>query len=433
MYSRILNDIIFYFDKGVLKSKPLNMGVSKIKVAMIMDTAFSFPPTTGFNYRVYHLTKYLQKHGIEVIWVLPNRGVNSTEDIKNLESTQIPMYILPVDIFYNKADIGKFIKDNQITVVQFESAQTFMEIGVFLQESLNIPVLLEFHDIEATLRETINAKESVEVLEYTQYISSILADHIICFTDLDKQHLLDRLYVPDDKITLIPNGIREEDFPIMHADKSQTLVFVGNLFYLPNQESLVYILDKVFPSILEEYPNVKIKVIGMTPNSLIERYQKSLNINFLGEITNQEIYLKELQSSLIGLSLIFSGSGMNIKNLNYAGAGLAIVTTPLGANGYEYLSSLSIVEPEIDKITDSIKLLLSDEKSTREKGLSLRDETILWYNWNDISKNHISILEKISLYNIQDKYQVHTDLRPFWLQEKRVKKGKIEKTIRINL
>ena len=67
MYSRILNDIIFYFDKGVLESKPLNMWVSKIKVAMIMDTAFSFPPTTGFNYRVYHLTKYLQKHGIEVI------------------------------------------------------------------------------------------------------------------------------------------------------------------------------------------------------------------------------------------------------------------------------------------------------------------------------------------------------------------------------
>jgi glycosyltransferase involved in cell wall biosynthesis len=308
-----------------------------------------------------------------------------------------------------------------------------MEIGVFLQESLNIPILLEFHDIEATLRETINAKESVEVLEYTQYISSILADHIICFTDLDKQHLLDRLYVPNDKITLIPNGIREEDFPIMHTDKSQTLVFVGNLFYLPNQESLVYILDKIFPSILEEYPNVEIKVIGMTPNSLIERYQKSININFLGEITNQDIYLKELQSGLIGLSLIFSGSGMNIKNLNYAGAGLAIVTTPLGANGYEHLSSLSIVEPEIDKITDSIKLLLSDEKSTKEKGLSLRDETILWYNWNDISRRHISVLKKISLYNMQDEYKVHTDLRPFWLQEKRVKKGKIEKTIRINL
>ena len=433
MYSRILNDLIFYFDKGVLKSKPLNKGVSKIKVAMIMDTSFSFPPTTGFNYRVYHLTKYLQKHGIEVVWVLPNRGVNSIEDIKNLESTQISMYILPVDVFYNKVDIGKFIKDNQITVVQFESAQTFMEIGVFLQESLNIPVLLEFHDIEATLRETINAKESVEVLEYTQYISSILADHIICFTDLDKQHLLDRLYVPNDKITLIPNGISEEDFPIMHTDKSQTLVFVGNLFYLPNQESLVYVLDKIFPSILEEYPNVEIKVIGMTPNSLIERYQKSLNINFLGEINNQEIYLKELQSGLIGLSLIFSGSGMNIKNLNYAGAGLAIVTTPLGANGYEHLSSLSIVEPEIDKITDSIKLLLSDEKSTKEKGLSLRDETILWYNWNDISKRHISVLEKISLYNMQDEYRVHTELRPFWLQEKRVKRGKIEKTIRINL
>jgi glycosyltransferase involved in cell wall biosynthesis len=171
----------------------------------------------------------------------------------------------------------------------------------------------------------------------------------------------------------------------------------------------------------------------MTPNSLIERYQKSLNINFLGEINNQEIYLKELQSGLIGLSLIFSGSGMNIKNLNYAGAGLAIVTTPLGANGYEHLSSLSIVEPEIDKITDSIKLLLSDEKSTKEKGLSLRDETILWYNWNDISKRHISVLEKISLYNMQDEYRVHTELRPFWLQEKRVKRGKIEKTIRINL
>ena len=64
---------------------------------------------------------------------------------------------------------------------------------------------------------------------------------------------------------------------------------------------------------------------------------------------------------------------------------------------------------------------------------NVRDETILWYNWNDISKRHISVLEKISLYNMQDEYKVHTDLRPFWLQEKRVKKGEIEKAIRINL
>jgi len=322
------------------------------KVAIIMDTFFSFPPITGFNYRMYHLTKHLQKNNVEVIWILPNRGISSNKQIQNLKSTEIPMYILPVDLFYDKYELVKIIKANKITVIQFESAQTFIELGIFLKQIMSIPVLLEFHDIESTLRETISAKESVETLEYIQYIASIIADHIICFTELDKKHLTNKLCVPSDKITLIPNGINSEDFPLYEdIEKNRSLVFVGNLFYKPNKESLEYFLNDILPLIHHEYPDLEVKIIGLTPKEIVNKYQKISYIKFLGVINNNEIYMKELQSSLIGLSIVLSGSGMNIKNLSYAGAGLAVLTTNLGANGYECLSNLNIVKPSIYHIT----------------------------------------------------------------------------------
>lgn len=426
---------MFSFNNGeIISSKLLNKKKSP-KVAIIMDTFFSFPPITGFNYRMYHLTKHLQKNNVEVIWILPNRGISSNKQIQNLKSTEIPMYILPVDLFYDKYELVKIIKANKITVIQFESAQTFIELGICLKQIMSIPVLLEFHDIESTLRETISAKESVETLEYIQYIASIIADHIICFTELDKKHLTNKLCVPSDKITLIPNGINSEDFTLYEdIEKNRSLVFVGNLFYKPNKESLEYFLNDILPLIHDEYPDLEVKIIGMTPKEIVSKYQKISYIKFLGVINNNEIYMKELQSSLIGLSIVLSGSGMNIKNLSYAGAGLAVLTTNLGANGYECLSNLNIVKPSIYHITKELTNLLSNQKNTVKTGQKLRDETLICYNWLDISKKHISVLETISLFDNKDiNYKTHKDFRPLWLQEKRVQDSDVKTIIKVNV
>lgn len=130
--------------------------------------------------------------------------------------------------------------------------------------------------------------------------------------------------------------IQVEQYPSTTA----SLFFIGSLDWIPNQEGLLWFVNRVFPLIHHQFPAVKFHIAGRNaPQSL----QKSLNypgILFHGEVADARVFMAKHQ---ISIAPCFSGSGMRIKIIESMVLGKAVVTTTLGAEGLNAVHNENII------------------------------------------------------------------------------------------
>ena len=115
---------------------------------------------------------------------------------------------------------------------------------------------------------------------------------------------------------------------------------------------------------------------------------------------------------------------MKVKILTFAAAGLPIITTPLGAYGYDHLSSL-IIEERLDRYPAILKQLMANPKKLLALGRRNRQNVRRWYDWKNIAgtlgKEYVRLLRqpltKIRTSPLADRPAP----KPLWLLENRIK------------
>ena len=106
-------------------------------------------------------------------------------------------------------------------------------------------------------------------------------------------------------------------------------MFVGGMDYAPNREAVRWYRDSVLPHLQALGADVVLDVIGHCPEEVASSLGSD-RIRFRG-------YVSDLASSLSGyriaLAPVVSGTGIKTKVLEAMGAGLCVVSTPLGVSG----------------------------------------------------------------------------------------------------
>lgn len=123
--------------------------------------------------------------------------------------------------------------------------------------------------------------------------------------------------------------------PMLPPKKTEvpSLVFIGNLEWLPNADALRWFLTEIWPNFAAQFPTAKLTVVGkpcsylsLTPNYAPER------VRFTGYLPKIE---QVLSLDCICILPFRMGSGVRLKALEAAWYGAAIVSTPLGVRGLE--------------------------------------------------------------------------------------------------
>jgi len=163
----------------------------------------------------------------------------------------------------------------------------------------------------------------------------------------------------------IPTGININNYP--KAQKplpEKNLFFIGALDWAPNQEGLLWFIDKVWPSILSKFPDLKLHIGGRNaPTSLIEKLKHTNNVVFHGELEDaQQFY----HNNGIMVVPILSGSGIRIKILEGMAYGKIITTSSIGAEGIgishkENIFIANTKEEYIKSIQDILQNLNNEE------------------------------------------------------------------------
>jgi len=221
---------------------------------------------------------------------------------------------------------------------------------------------------------------------------------IVIASSKEDKDLFVKLYkIAEEKIVVVSNGAciqvqpsyekrKEARLKLRISDDKAVLLFIGT-FYEPNIEACNFIVNEIAPKL----PESEIVLLG----SVSEYFRGNnvpKNVRLIGKVKDAELY-DWLAASDVGINPMLTGSGVNVKMLDYFAFGLPVVTTKVGARGIDGVDSEDFIVCEKDKFADKIKYLLDNQSLRNEIGMNARKLAEEKYNWKNLSSRVEAILD----------------------------------------
>lgn len=237
----------------------------------------------------------------------------------------------------------------------------------FVYDSHNCEYLLK----KSALKKTLVGGILLFLIRHIEKTACKKSDLVIACSEENKESFKKLYKIRDEKIYVLPNSVDAEDIrPATEKERKKakqalglknkkTILFVGT-YYGPNNEALDFIIKDL--SRLEDYMFL---IAGNINLHFKKEYtdRRIKNIKFYGKVSWKKLKLL-YKASDIAINPMFSGSGINIKMLDYMAAGIPVITTPVGVRGVReaknnenmIICGTQNFEKEIQKLMDDKKL-----------------------------------------------------------------------------
>lgn len=171
------------------------------------------------------------------------------------------------------------------------------------------------------------------------------------------------------------------ELPEHMPEKVYDFGFVGNMRYAANQASLDFVCEEVLPLL----PGKTLRVIGVCPGDMPERYARFGQVSFSGRV---ETIAGELLRCRAMLAPFAYGSGIKTKVLEAMGMGVPVVTNSLGVEGMTCEPGVEVeVGETVQEIADACQTLLGDPDKRRAVGLAGREYVRRCHDWRASIEN----------------------------------------------
>jgi glycosyltransferase involved in cell wall biosynthesis len=271
---------------------------------------------------------------------------------------------------------------------------------VYRQNAGRVPIVLVEHNIEFKGLENKTRSPWIRMLankvKRMEKAAVQQADAIITFTEEDKETLLSVFGIAGEKVRVIPCGV-DTDFirPCpegeRHTAKKQLglsdkkVVFFAGHLWSANVEAVEQI-EKTAGQVQD--PNTLFVVVGRVG----ERFKSHRNILYTGFVKDVRPYFAAAD---LAINPMVSGTGMNLKMLEFLAAGLPTLTTPTGVRGIATEEDHAFLVVDLKDFADTIQGLLMDaslREALSKKGRALVERK---YNWRVIAKQRADLYQTL--------------------------------------
>lgn len=361
---------------------------TSFKVGFCFDGSF-LPIRNGACYNVYNLMRSLDDtEKVDCNLMLCYRGWDDPTNYYNQKFNTI--FIDPVDYYEHNGNIENYFKAQGITFAQFYSSEGVLNLAKRLK-AIGIKTIFEVQNIDYVLYERLGSdREEVERIKQLQVDALRLSDFVLCRSEIDK-NLAIELGADPDCISTYRGGIYVQDFTFKARKTPRyNLVFLGHLFYPPNENAVKLMVEQILPQLDERY---KLTIIGIGPGELINKYA-SERIIFKKGIDDIS---SELLNYDIALAPLLQGSGTRLKILDYLASGIPTISSNIGTEGLDpRIKSHIVVEDDIDAYSKHIMEIMSNLPRYEERMLSGRKFVEELYDWKNCLDPFLSTYQRLS-------------------------------------
>jgi glycosyltransferase involved in cell wall biosynthesis len=176
--------------------------------------------------------------------------------------------------------------------------------------------------------------------------------------------------------------------------QSETIVFIGNLRSVQNQDACVHFVNDIFPSIRERLPHARFRIVGDGPRRFIDKMNTTKGVEALGRV---ESISDAVRGAFCGVCPVRIGAGVQNKVLEYFALALPAVISPVGLEGIPAVPGRDVIVAGSPSAMANEILRLHANPSLRNRvahnGLRLVREKMTWaQNLAGLCKNINTLL-----------------------------------------
>lgn len=396
---------------------------------LITCHAFPFPYTiNAISFRVFNLIKYLSKKYKHRITIVAFKFKDDPEEylreycdeIVTIElptspKKRYPYYIinylislLLTDISLRKRNIldvtfswkmqrkiKELLKTKEFDIILVDDVSMVPYVSdaslpKILTEVGNIPeVHREAYKIEKNILKKLNKLLLYSIAKnYEKDYEKF--DACITVTKQQKDKL--ESHLSNLSISVIPFGINtdseseffEEDFP--------SLLFLGTLSSVFNQQSVLYLYKEIYPLIKGKIPDTKLYIVGKNPSKEILKLTTDDSVIVTGYVKDVRPYLA--RASVITLPV--HGFGIKTRLLEVMAMGKPVVVSSAATHGLDATPEENIIIADDPKeFAERVVELLNDEALRKRIGANARNLMKEKYSWEKMADMLNDILQEV--------------------------------------
>lgn len=341
---------------------------------LVLNTFAVYPPMGGGQSRMYHLYRHAAAAcnvTITLLVLAPEGSAEQRLEIapglfehripQSREQTQHGRALTrALDASVDDIAAIQGFRHNPRFVAALEEYNPGITLGICahpylvhaMREHINAPWWYEAHNVEVALKRDILAEAAAEApavrdalaeVENAERLACRESHDIIACAEADLAHFRTAYNLPASKGQVVPNCADLARLPYINAEQRKSwqrrlyqhapvALFLGS-WHGPNLEAADFICQTLAPACPE--------IAFMLAGSLCDhpRYQSlPPNVRALGKVSDAQLRVL-LASVDVALNPMFSGSGSNLKMLDYTASGVPVLSTPFGNRGLDFTAA----------------------------------------------------------------------------------------------
>lgn len=269
--------------------------------------------------------------------------------------------------------LKEILKQDSFDIVHVESLFLTPYVPLIRKYAPSAKVILRAHNVEHLIWKQV-AQSTRHGLKrwYLKHLSLALRsyelehvndyDGVVCITANDADYF--RKAGCRRPITHIPFGIEPED--VGHVDVEPCSLFhIGAMDWMPNKESIAWLLEEVWPVVHREVPQARLYLAG---RKMPMQWMKTdvEGVTVVGEVPDAMYFIASKQINVVPL---LSGSGIRVKIIEAMSMGKVVVTTTVGAQGIDYTDGENLLIANTPaEFAAQIKRCIEDADFCRQVG-----------------------------------------------------------------
>lgn len=382
----------------------------------VLSTYSCYPPQGGGQYRLFNIySRLARRFDVTICSIVETNKV--CQDLKLENGLQQICVTQSIDHAESQWDVERDLDVNLYDVCMIDFIEESTEYLDKAKELIRASDIVVFsHPYLYSLSKYVNEDKLViyeahnaEYLLKKDYIKNNvwkdkvkdIEEKVCCGADMiwvtskeDSDNLVGLYDADPKKIVVVPNGVDTSEITYTTREDRMrqkiefglsgwpTVLFVGS-WHPPNLEALRFIVTEL----AKKNKDIIFMVVGSVKDYYLTKYgDLPKNVLAFGVLTEDEKY-EIYKLADVAINPMFSGSGTNIKMLDYMSAGIPIISTPVGSRGLSAQNEKHVLITGSDVFIDKLIYLLNNDKLQNLLGRNARDLVEEKYSWDKIVKN----------------------------------------------